>query len=114
LKRRRATICRFSHSRRGAARRQCWCRTAGDTRFTSAFWTGLHAALGTSPLIFGSPHYWHNTTSKVERVNGVIADMPPPHSGRRLQWPDFVPLVEFAINDSASGSLGLDTEAIGL
>ena len=27
-----------------------------DTRFTSAFWTGLHTALGTS-LIFGSPHH---------------------------------------------------------
>ena len=27
-----------------------------DTRFTSAFWTGLHAALGVS-LIFGSPHH---------------------------------------------------------
>ncbi len=44
-----------------------------DTRFTSAFWTGLHNALGSS-LIFGSPHH-HNTTSKVERVNGVIADV---------------------------------------
>ena len=43
-----------------------------DTRFTSAIWTGLHAALGAS-LICGSPHH-HNTTSKVERVNGVIAD----------------------------------------
>ena len=46
-----------------------------DTRFTSAFkfWTSLHEALGSS-LIFGSPHH-HNTTSKVERVNGVIADV---------------------------------------
>ncbi len=34
-----------------------------DTRFTSAFCAGLHAALGIS-LIFGSPH--HHTTSKVE------------------------------------------------
>jgi hypothetical protein len=43
-----------------------------DTRFTSAFWTELHAALGAS-LIFGSLLH-HNTTSnlKVERVNGVI------------------------------------------
>jgi hypothetical protein len=31
-----------------------------DMRFTSAFWTGLHAALGAS-LIFGSPH--HNMTT---------------------------------------------------
>ncbi len=44
-----------------------------DTRFTSAFWTGLHAALGSS-LVFGLPYY-HNTTDKVERINGVIADV---------------------------------------
>ena len=75
-----------------------------DTRFTSAFSTGLHAALGVS-LIFGSPHH-NNTTSKVERVNGVIADVLRSFAGERADdWPDFVPLVEFAINDSAS-SLG--------
>ena len=42
-----------------------------DKRFTSTFWTGLHAALGAS-LFYGSPHH-HDTTSKAERVNGVIA-----------------------------------------
>jgi hypothetical protein len=41
----------------------------------SAFWTGLHAALGSS-LVFGSPHH-HNTTGKVERINGVIASCAP-------------------------------------
>jgi hypothetical protein len=72
-----------------------------DTRFTSVFWTALHAALGAS-LIFGSPHH-HNTTSKVERVNGVIADvLRAVASDRGDDWPEFVPLVEFAINDSAS------------
>jgi hypothetical protein len=72
-----------------------------DTRFTSAFWTGLHAALGSS-LIFGSPHH-HNTTSKVERVNGVIADVLRSFaSDRGDDWPELTPLVEFAINDSAS------------
>ncbi len=45
---------------------------ARDTRFASAFWTGLRAALGSS-LMFGSPHH-HNTSGKVERINGVIAD----------------------------------------
>ncbi len=33
------------------------------TRFTSAFWTGLHVALGSS-MVFGSSHH-HNTTGKV-------------------------------------------------
>ena len=64
----------------------------------------LHEALGAS-LIFGSPHH-HNTTSKVERFNGVIADVLLSFAGDRCDhWPDLVPLVEFAINDSAS-SLG--------
>ena len=72
-----------------------------DTRFTSAFWTSLHAALGAS-LVFGSPHH-HNTTSKVERVNGVIADVLRSFASERGDdWPELVPLVEFAINDSAS------------
>ena len=56
--------------------------------------------LGAS-LIFGSPHH-HNTTSKVERVNGVIADVLRSFAGERADdWPDFVLLAEFAINDSA-------------
>ena len=71
-----------------------------DTRFTSAFWTGLHEALGAS-LVFGSPHH-HNTTSKVERVNGVVADVLRSFAGERADdWPALVPLVEFA-NESPS------------
>ncbi len=35
-----------------------------DTRFTSEFWTALHAALATS-IIFGSPFH-HNTNSSSE------------------------------------------------
>jgi len=74
-----------------------------DTRFTCAFWTDLHAALG-ALLVFGSPHH-HNTTSKVERVNGVIADVLRSFASERGDdWPELVPLVEFAINDSASRS----------
>ena len=53
-------------------------------------------------MIFGSLHY-HNTTSKVERVNGVIADVLRSFAGERADdWPVLVPLVEFALNDSAS------------
>ena len=40
-----------------------------DVRFTADLWTSLHSTLG-STLIFGLPHH-HNTTSKVERVNGA-------------------------------------------
>ena len=70
-------------------------------RFTSAFWTSLHEALGAS-LTFGSPHH-HNTTSKVEHINGVTADVLRCSAGDRCDdRPDFVPLAEFALNDSAS------------
>ena len=52
--------------------------------------------------MYGSPHH-QNTTSKVERVNGVIVDNLRSFAGERADdWPDIVPLVEFAINDSAS------------
>ena len=72
-----------------------------DTRFTSDFWTALHAALGTA-LVFGSPHH-HNTNAKTERVNGVIADVLRAFVAERQDnWPALIPLVEFAINDSAS------------
>ena len=72
-----------------------------DPRFTSDFWTSLHAALGTS-LIFGSP-YHHNTNSRTERVNAVIADVLRSFvEGRQDDWPTLIPLVEFAVNDSAS------------
>ncbi len=74
------------------------CRSGGrlpesdrDTRFTRAFWTALHAALDTS-LIVCSPHH-HNTTSKVDRVNSVIANVLRAFDGNRADdWPEFVPL----------------------
>ncbi len=71
------------------------------TRFTSEFWTALHAALGTS-LIFGSP-YHHNTNSRPEHINAVIADVVCCLlDSRQTDWPSLIPLVEFAIDDSAS------------
>ena len=74
--------------------------SARDPRFTSEFGAALHAALGTS-LIFGSPHH-HNTNSRTERVNGVIADVLRSFvDGRQDDWPSLIPLVEFAINDTA-------------
>ena len=72
-----------------------------DVRFTSTFWTSLHHQLGTQ-LLFGSPHH-NNTTSKVDRVNGVIADVLRAFvNDHHDNWPELIPLVEFAINDSAS------------
>jgi hypothetical protein len=61
-----------------------------DARFAGSFRTALRAALGAS-LIFVSPHYCH-TTRKVERANGVIADVLRALAGnRRDDWPELVP-----------------------
>ena len=58
------------------------------------------AALGIS-LIFGSPY----TNSRTERVNHVIAGVLRSFvDGRHDDWPSLIPLMEFAINDSASPS----------
>ena len=63
-----------------------------DPRFTSEFWTSLRAALG-----------HHNTTAKVERLNGVVGDVLRSFVNERHDnWPELTPLVEFAINDLAS------------
>ncbi len=47
----------------------------------------------------------HITTTpwgKVERINGVITDVLRSFANERGDdWPELVPLVEFAINDSA-------------
>ena len=45
----------------------------------------------------------HNTNSRTERVNGVIADVLRSFvDWRHDDWPSLIPLVEFAINNSAS------------
>ena len=64
------------------------------------FWTSLHRALG-STLIFGSLEH-HNTTSKVEWVNCVVADVLRAFvNDQQDNWPELTPLVEFTINDTA-------------
>jgi hypothetical protein len=65
----------------------------------------LHAALGAS-LVLRSPHH-HNTavTSKVEHEDGVMADVLRSFASERGDDSDgseLVPLIEFAINGSAS------------
>ena len=89
----RRVLCVPRHGAAGCARL--------GARSTSAFWVGLHEALGAS-LIFCLQHH-HNTTSKVERVNGVITDVLRSFAADRgNDWPDLVCLAEFAINGSAS------------
>ena len=64
-----------------------------DTRFVDELWTVLSETLGTS-LVFGTPHH-HQTTSKVELVSAFV-------NNKADNWDELIPLVEFALNDSAS------------
>ena len=72
-----------------------------DCQFTAEFWTSLHHTLS-STLIFGLQEH-HNTTSKVELVNSVIADvLCALVNDWQDNWPELTQLVEFAINNTAS------------
>ena len=72
-----------------------------NTRFIANFWTSLHEALGTL-LIFGTPHH-HHTTSKIERVNRVVGNVLSAFvNNSQDNWPTYIPLVKFTINNSAS------------
>ena len=71
------------------------------TRFVAELWTALHETLGTR-LVFGTPHH-HHTTAKVERVNWVLREALSAFVNDRADnWDELVPLVKYALNDSAS------------
>ena len=71
-----------------------------DTRFVAELWTALHETLGTR-LVFGTPHH-HHTTAKVELVNGVLREALSAFVNERADnWDELIPLVEFALNNSA-------------
>ena len=73
-----------------------------DTRFVAELWTALHETLGTC-LVFGTPHHHHHTTAKVEQVNGVLREALSAFVNDRADnWDELIPLVEFALNYSAS------------
>ena len=75
-----------------------------DPRFTSKFWGSLYSALGTQ-LIFNTA-YHPQTDGQSERViqiledilRGCILDF-------RGSWEDFLPLAEFAYNNSYQASI---------
>ena len=72
-----------------------------DCLFTVQFLTSLNSVLG-SNLIFGLQEH-HNTKSKVELVNSVIADILCAFiNDRQDNWQELTPLVEFTINNIAS------------
>ncbi|KAA3487335.1 DNA/RNA polymerases superfamily protein [Gossypium australe] len=71
-----------------------------DPRFTSQFWGKLHEALGTR-LDF-STAFHPQTDGQSERVIQILEDMLRDFRG---SWEDYLPLAEFAYNNSYQSSI---------
>ena len=78
-----------------------------DVKFTSNFWKGLFADLGTK-LNF-SIAYHPQTDGQTERVNQVLEDMLRMYvMDKPTKWgEDYLHLVEFAYNNGHQASLGM-------
>jgi hypothetical protein len=75
-----------------------------DTKFISNFWKSLMAGLETK--LFFSTAYHPQTNEKIERVNQILEDMIRMHVIHQpKKWEDYLPLVEFACNNSYQASL---------
>ena len=75
-------------------------------KFTSNFWKGLFADLGTK-LNF-STAYHSQTDGHTERVNHVLEDMLRMYvMDKPTKWEDYLHLVEFAYNNGHQASLGM-------
>ena len=77
-----------------------------DVKFTSNFWKGLFADLGTK-LKF-STAYHPQTNGQIERVNQVLEDMLRIYvTDKPTKLEDYLHLVEFAYNNGQQASLGM-------
>ena len=79
-----------------------------DPKFTSNFWKGLFADLGTK-LNF-STTYHPQTDGKIGRVNQVLEYMLLMYvMDKPSKWEDYLHLVEFAYNNGQQASLGMSS-----
>jgi transposase InsO family protein len=77
-----------------------------DSRFNSRFWTSLQSALGTQLNL--STSYHPKTYGKIERVNQVMEGMLRMYvMDNQTQWEKYLPLVDFAYNNSFHRSIGM-------
>ena len=78
-----------------------------DTKFTSNFWKGLFAGLGTKSNF--STAYHPQTDGQTERLNQVLEDMLRMYMMEKpSMWEDYLHLVEFAYNNGQQASLGMN------
>ena len=77
-----------------------------DPRFTSRFWNCMQSALGTQLNL--STTYHLETDGQTERVNQVLEDMLRMYvMDQQSRWEKYLPLVEFAYNNSYHSSIGM-------
>ena len=76
-----------------------------DPRFTSLFWRALFELLGTRLQMSTAAH--PETDGQTERVNRVLEDVLRSYATSFSEWSAFLPLVEFALNNSVHVSSGL-------
>jgi transposase InsO family protein len=77
-----------------------------DSRFTSRFWTSLQSALGTQLNL--STTYHPETDGKTKRVNQVMEYILRMYvMDNQTHWEKYLPLVEFAYNNSFHSSIGM-------
>ncbi|KAF1326656.1 reverse transcriptase, partial [Globisporangium splendens] len=75
-----------------------------DTRFTSKFWRALFGLLDTKLSLSTAAH--PETDSQTERVNRVLEDVLRSYATSFKEWSDYLPLAEFALNNSTHASTG--------
>ena len=79
-----------------------------DVIFTSNFWKGLFAYLGTK-LNFSTASN-PQTNGQTERVNRILEDMLRMYVMEKpTKWEDYLHLVEFAYNNGQQASLGMSS-----
>ncbi|KAE9333692.1 hypothetical protein PR003_g13904 [Phytophthora rubi] len=78
-----------------------------DPPFTSAFWTRLFALLGTRLLMSTAAH--PETDGQTERVNRVLEDVLRSYATSFASWSSFLPMTEFALNNSTHASTAVST-----
>ena len=75
-----------------------------DPKFTSAFWTETFRLLGTTLNFSTADH--PQSDGQTERVNRVLLDILRSYATTFPHWSDFLPMVEFAINNAVHASTG--------
>ncbi|KAF1336350.1 reverse transcriptase, partial [Globisporangium splendens] len=75
-----------------------------DTRFTSKFWRALFGLLDTKLSMSTAAH--PETDGQTERVNRVLEDVLRSYATSFKEWSDYLPLAEFALNNSTHASTG--------